>query len=337
MSDRERDSRRDRRGNSLDEEERIARLIRLGQPGPAISPELERRVHGAVRDAWSEATGRRRRSRWLAPLAAAASLAAVGLLVSRTPLFEEAPLAPVATVAELRGVFQSLEDNRRLLAGDAIEAGAVLRTSDVSRAALALADGTSVRLDHGTELTMLADRRISLDRGAIYIDTGPEADAGGRGLTVLTPHAVATDIGTQFEVRLTGEATLVRVREGQVDVDASDGEAQRMRAGSAAIVAPGGGIRTQPVAIADASWDWTQQVAPPFEMGNRTLDEFLAWAARELGLALRFDGEAAAAANSVRLTGSVEGLPPRDALDAVMRTTALAYRLEQDRLIVYRP
>ncbi len=324
----------DTAGGPADEEERVARLLRLGSPATAVSPEIERRVHDAVREAWSEATGRRRRARWVGPLAAAASIAVVGLLVARAPLFEQAPQAPAATVAEVRGVFELGTDDGRLLEGDVVAPGALLRTSEVSRAALELPDGTSVRLDQDTELTLLSDRRIRLGAGAVYIDTGGEASAAG--LTVITPQAIATDIGTQFEVRLTGGATVVRVREGEVDVGTRD-ESRLTRAGSSAVVESGGRIRTEPVAVSDASWDWTQQVAPPFDMADRDLVDFLDWAARELGLSLGFEGDAAEAAGAVRLTGSVEGLMPRDALEAVMRTTALSYRVERDRLIVFRP
>lgn len=320
-----------------DDEDVIRRLVALGVPRRDVPPEIERRVRATVYEAWSDASGgSRHRRRWAVPMAVAASVVLAGLIFIRAPLPTQPEVASLATVIQVSGALRDAAERTPISRGAHLAGGARLETGDVGRAALEMADGTSVRLDHGTVLTLVADRRLSLESGAVYIDTASAGDRGGASLTIMTPHATATDIGTQFEVRVAGEGTLVRVREGEVRVSA-DGRDQISGAGIAARVDSGGEIRSEPIPVWGTSWDWTQQVAPPFDAEDRALAEFLAWSARELGLQLDYQGDSAGAARAIRLSGSVADMRPRDALQAVMTTTALDYRIEDGRLIVFRP
>jgi hypothetical protein len=63
------------------------------------------------------------------------------------------------------------------------------------------------------------------------------------------------------------------------------------------------------------------------------VDEFLAWAGRETGRTVEYESpEVARQARSVTLNGTVEGLPPENALAAVLATTSLEPTLADDRI-----
>lgn len=348
------DRRSDRDEQLPPADEATARLIARGSPRQPVPDAARERVHAAVREAWQDATREKRqeleerhnrrnggateRRPWMLPLALAASVALAGILIARFPAETVSPAVSAATVAVVSGELRGA-DGELLPAGADLAAGSSLATDSAGRAALRLADGTSLRLDHDTRLTLAANARISLESGAVYVDTAP-AGASGRGVAIVTPYATATDLGTQFEVRLSDAAALVRVREGEVAITTgATGDAGRhvAPAGQAARVAADGGIETSELAAHDPSWDWAESLAPPFDASGRSLDQFLAWSARELGLELRYSGDAAAAAARVNLSGSVAGMTPRRALEAVMATTNLSYRIVDGRLEVYRP
>lgn len=340
------EKRSDSDGDGRSADAATARLIAVagarGRARRPVPPGARDRVHAAVHGAWREATQekrtRRERNRWRVPVALAASVALAGILIARFPGGIVSPETPVATVAVVSGELRG-PDGERLRPGAGVTPGAQLATDGAGRAALRLADGTSLRLDHDTLLTLAADARLRLDAGAVYIDTAP-AGGDGDGVTVITPHATATDLGTQFEVRTDPQASFVRVREGQVAIATGpDGTSQRhvAPAGEAARIDAGGGLATSEIAPYDDSWAWTEAVAPAFDTSDaRSLHRFLAWSARELGLELRYLGDTSATADAVTLSGSVEGMTPRQALAAVMATTSLDYRVEDGRLEVYR-
>lgn len=344
------DNRSDRDEKARPADEATGRLIAHGRPRRPLPPGAQERVRAAVHEAWRDATrerqARQARRRWRLPLAVAAGVALAGILIARFPAETVAPVTPVATVALVQGELGGA-DGARLRPGAELTAGARLSTDGAGRAALRLADGTSVRVDHDTRLTLAADARLRLVAGAVYVDTAAAGPAGD-GVTIVTPYATATDLGTQFEVRLADEAALIRVREGKVaiapagaagtDPAAAAPGHHVAPAGRAARVTAAGGIETSDVSPDDPSWAWAQSVAPAFETaGGRKLGEFLNWSARELGLELHYSGDTGAAAAAVDLSGSVEGMTPGEALEAVMATTTLTYRVEDGRLEVYRP
>lgn len=100
-----------------------------------------------------------------------------------------------------------------------------------------LADGSRVRLDTDTHLTVyLADdrRRVTLDRGQAFFDVAPDTS---RPFTVETGDASVTAVGTRFDVRDDTASTAavpvteVVLVEGKVDVmsQAAVGSGQKTR------------------------------------------------------------------------------------------------------------
>jgi hypothetical protein len=65
-------------------------------------------------------------------------------------------------------------------------------------------------------------------------------------------------------------------------------------------------------------------VTPPFSIEGRTVDEFLTWAGRETGRRVVYSSpDVERLAKSVTLNGTVDGLPPQQAVAAVLATTSL--------------
>jgi hypothetical protein len=66
------------------------------------------------------------------------------------------------------------------------------------------------------------------------------------------------------------------------------------------------------------------EAAPGIDIEGLLLADFLNWAGRELGREIRYDRpETAEEAASIVLHGSISGLMPIDALEAVLATTHL--------------
>jgi ferric-dicitrate binding protein FerR (iron transport regulator) len=207
-----------------------------------------------------------------------------------------------------------------------------IETTAPTRAALRLADGTSVRLDAGCRMRLLSVAAIELTHGGLYIDTDRES----AGLEVRTAIGTARDIGTQFETRLTGGSLLVRVRTGVVELRRSDG-AHVMAPAGTELTVRGNDTTRRSVARDGREWDWAAALAPRFDIEGRSVAAFLEHVSRERGWSLRYaDAALARDASGIILHGSVAGLEPEDALAAALATSDLVHRVSEGELVVSR-
>jgi len=308
-------------------------LLRLAGPRPAVPREREERVRTAVRAHWRTRVNGRRPPRlaWLAvPLAVAALIALVILLPKRRP----APPAMVGSIEVVAGqAHVGTTGDGAAVAGMELLEGAAVSTGVDGRVALRL--GTvSVRLDTSSRVALASAARLTLERGAVYVDA--DAPAAGGGLVVGTPLADVLEIGTQFEVRLLDDQVRIRVREGAVALQRGN-PLHTLAAGEEVSLARDGTLRVGRVASNDPGWNWVLAVAPPFRLEGNSAASFLRWATRESGLALRWAGpEVAAAAESIVLHGDATGVPPDQAPAAVLPTCGLAHRVDDGTLLVSR-
>jgi ferric-dicitrate binding protein FerR (iron transport regulator) len=154
-------------------------------------------------------------------------------------------------------------------------------------------------------------------------------------VTVETPWGEIEERGTQFEVRLADEAVRVRVREGAVELASGD-RSWEADAGAELLLTADGSLTRGSVPFHGQPWQWVQEIAPSFEIEGRTLGEFLAWVGRETGWQVRWrEAGAAPRALGFVLHGSVESLPPEQALAAVLPTCGLAHRLDGGTVVVF--
>lgn len=317
------------------DEQRLAELIRRAGAREQPPAAAAQAVREAVAAEWRAVVAERRRRRALATRwsAAAAAVLVAGLAVwlAAPRVGPDAPL-----VASLERVSGPVQVGGGLLAGwSAARAGtglaqdAEIRSGAGGRAALRVG-GASLRLDENSVLAMTGPDRIALRQGAIYVDAG-EGTANPP-LVVETAYGEVRHLGTQYETRLTAGGLRVRVREGRVRLTAGPRSAEGA-AGEQVTLAADGGLARAAVARSGGEWAWVEDIAPQFDMNDRTLLEFLRWVGRETGQQVTFDSPAAEqAARELVLRGSVAGLAPRQALSAVLTTTQLHGREAGDVL-----
>lgn len=323
--------------HELQRERELAALIRRGGARSQPSAAAREAVRSAVQAEWQQVVAERsrsRRARWSLAAAAMVAAVAVGVLVPAL----QAPPAAVAAVARVTGPAQIDADSifgRRAPAreGAVVAVGDEIQSGTGGRVALDLG-GLSLRLDEQSVLAMVAPDRVELRRGALYVDAGEEGSQNAS-LVVATPFGDLRHLGTQYETRLVAGGLRVRVREGLVRLDERSGATADAGAGEELTLLADKVVRRASVDTAGADWAWVGDIAPRYDLENRSLDEFLAWVGRETGRKVEFASPAALAeARRIVLRGTTAGLSPERALPAVLSTTSLRVGGQGGRLLI---
>ncbi|MBL8267939.1 FecR domain-containing protein [Steroidobacter sp.] len=302
----------------------IEELLREVGARDEPSSDAARDVMSAVHAEWLSIVQQRRRQQRVVAWRIAAGVA-LAVLVSTFAYRSMTPAAEqVASVEHIDGRLLASTDDDGPIArtkGEFIRVGDTVQTDAQSRAAVSFPDGLSLRLDHGTRLTVDATDHIVLDAGAVYIDAPPSAK--NHALTVATVAGSVQHVGTQYEVRTQANAMLVSVREGRVVLTHSNGS-NTGEAGQVLRLSNDGELTRSILASTDPQWHWALQAAPAFDIENQSLATFLQWIARETGRHVVYSSPAAeSAATAVKLRGSIAGLDSDAALAAVLSTTQL--------------
>lgn len=299
----------------------------LEAAGPRVQPSslAAREVRAVVEAEWRAAVDARRQRRRYATWAAAASLAVAGVGVWIARPWFAPPGEGIATLTRVTGIVEANSGRGRwtpVVDGSEVTAGTRLRTGTGGRAALALGDVLTIRLDTHTQLRLADAGHAALDAGAVYVDAGATRGMEVSRFDLETPAGIVRHLGTQYEARLARGTLSVGVREGRVSVDGRSG---RVTAGAGErLVIADGRIERERLDPSAAAWIWVSAVTPPFSIEGRSVDAFLAWAGRETGRQIVYASpEAEARARSVTLRGTVEGLTPDEAVAAVLATTTL--------------
>jgi ferric-dicitrate binding protein FerR (iron transport regulator) len=231
--------------------------------------------------------------------------------------------------------------NVELSSGD-LTVGETLKKGDIlepaGRVAVRMVRGQSVRLDEGSRLLMLSESRLELERGAVYIDSGPSAPAGAA-TEILTPLGSVTETGTQFEVRLVDESDSVRisVREGGVSITTDEGSHAAV-GGEQLTLGRDGSAERSALAPDAQQWFWVLETAPAIEIEGRSLASYLDWVARETGWRIRYADETLQrSAETILLHGTIEGLRPDESLGVVLEGSGLFYLREDGSVLIARP
>ncbi|MGB5131309.1 MAG: FecR domain-containing protein [Steroidobacteraceae bacterium] len=317
----------------------IENVLRAAGPRDRPPDDVERRVREQLRDEWRSivaADRTRRRQRSAVALAAGLALAALGVWLAGPLVTGNG--AAVGTVALASGDGRAksgwLRSWRVIRDGESVGSGETLMTGPGGRVAVQLPGGVSVRLDQDTRITLASAGKFEIESGALYVDAG-RAGAQTPQFEVVTPTGSLHHVGTQYEVRLLGSAVRVRVREGRVEWSDGSGVTSRASAGEQLTFGPGDAVKRGTTPVFGESWDWVAATTPGIEIDGRPLADFLSWAGRELGCDVVFspadiENEAA----GIVVHGSIAGLTPAQALDAVLATTRLQAQLDGGRIIV---
>jgi ferric-dicitrate binding protein FerR (iron transport regulator) len=314
--------------NHPESDRSIERLIKLAGERDMPSPEATERARLAaglsfqrMLDQQPQALPRRRFKAVLA-YALAASLATVASYMALQPP-TDAPPVRVGRVAMLTGEAMLLElglENPAQAASQ-VHAGATLTTRD-GRVALTLGDALSLRVDRQTRLRFDERDRITLLEGSFYVDSGGVNAVPA--LRIETPAGTVRHVGTQFQVAVAGDTTRVRVREGRVLLTRESGTPTDIAPGDELKIT---GQRLQwrhGLASFGPDWEWSASIAPPLDIENRPLSEFLAWMIREHGWRLRYADETLQQrTHDIRLHGSLDQLDAAAMLERVSMVTGV--------------
>lgn len=311
--------------SAVEEQEIASLLLAAGlRPRPADGTAAE--VRRVVEAEWRQTVEARKRRRrvTLTAMAASITLAAVGvwfaLSIQMPAPTELAALTRTMGRVEYRSAGGEWAS---VTAGKTIEAPGEIRLADDARSALRLTSGLELRLDAGTQVAFADAHAASLKHGAVYVDAGTGPGRETREFVIDTPQGDVRHVGTQYEVRIDGDAVQVAVREGLVSISARD--ASYTGAAGEQLTLSDAGLERGALAPYAQEWAWVAQVSPPFDIEGRSVEAFLDWAERETGRRVRYASPGARdAARETRLRGSIEGLGPDAAVTAVLSTTTLS-------------
>lgn len=318
----------------------VERLLQAAGPGPEIPEDGAARIKDLIRPVWRDQVTARSRQRgrlWIGGLAAAAALIIAAVYLPTLRPGASPPIRQAISILLIDGTLEVTPpgSNVGFLTAEntntEIPRGSLIRTRSESRVALRLTDRRSLRLDINTELRLDSEASLSLESGAVYIDSNDETETG---VEVRTAFGTATDIGTQFEVRLEHDTLDVKVREGLVSLTRDDKEFQ-ITQGVMLSIDSDGAVSTGAITPFDPAWSWAQEIAPVFEIEGQTVMAFLDWVSSETGLSIGFsDAEVEQLAATTILHGSIEGLTPAQAPAVVLPSARLTISEEPGALLV---
>jgi ferric-dicitrate binding protein FerR (iron transport regulator) len=314
----------------------IAALLRAAGPRPAAAAQAMADVRIAIESEWRASVAARRRRRLVTGWAAAASVtvAALGVWLVH-PLLQAEPQVVASLTRIVGSVEQNVGDGRwtPVATSASLVSGTRLRTARDGRAALQLDNGVELRLDARTLVAFEDAGHARLSQGAVYVDSGNPPGAPDAGFVVDTPAGPVAHLGTQYEARILDGSVRVGVREGRVRLSHASGDL--VGAAGESFTVRGSEVTRAPLAPTAPEWNWVADVTPPFSIDGRTVEEFLVWAARQTGRTIVYASPAAAEqARRATLSGTVEGLTPDEAVQAVLSTTSLAPEIGSERIRV---
>lgn len=214
------------------------------------------------------------------------------------------------------------------------EAGAELKSGRAmmaeGAALIALSAGGTLRARPGARWQAQAVDRIALERGCVYFDfsQGPH----GRPFSIETVAGTIEHTGTQFEVAVADATIRIRVREGTVRLRRPAGS-EIARAGVELVASKRGAVVRRPILTYGDDWAWVEALAPDLDIEDRSLLEALRWFARETGRDLHFmNPSIQEIATRTRLHGTIEGLAPVEAMNAVLSTTSMRGELRSGEI-----
>ena len=329
-----------------DDEKTLGSLLRLAGERPEIPLSIESRVYHRVQREWQASTqepnadkvySKVRRSwklarlhRWLVPTGVAASAILAVVILSQPD-----PMPPVA-VATIADVIAPATATQRFAQGSAVFEGDIVETGAGAGLSLFLARNATMRIDENTRVRVESADHFALLSGRIYVDSG-QFIYRDSGLVIDTPFGVVRDIGTQFAISAENAALEVAVREGQVEL-AYESKSVTARMGERLTRVHGQSASISELDTHDPYWYWIVDLTPEFDMTNKSLLDVLKWAARETGRQLQFEtDESRMFAMRTDVRGSISGLTPDEALEAILSVTTLEYRIETDRVVLLLP
>jgi ferric-dicitrate binding protein FerR (iron transport regulator) len=289
----------------------------LAKAGRRTAPPSETReaVYVSALVAWQQALAQRRQQRHRLLALAASLVAAIGVVWYAVSARAPALVAATGTV-----------DGREIHVGEALSAG------DKPGLVLRTAMGEQVRIDKGSVAQFVAQGRIRLSSGRIYVQS---SDSRAEGLVVETRLGSVTHVGTRYAIDLGNSQLRVNVRDGLVNI--AFGETHSQVGGGMRMVLDQSGRQPELQRIASYGplWAWSDRLTPALEIDGRRLSDVLLEIAFETGRRLEFaDDVIRQACARIELRGPFLDMPATDRLFAVLITTGLEAVESGDRILI---
>ena len=312
----------------------VAELIRFAGERESVNRERMATARARVSEHWTNVVATRRKTerakRWRLLALAASVFVATGLGLT---LWNGQGAVPQRLVSVERVSGEVRVDGRAVSVGDVFTADATVQSGPDGRIALALVDGQSLRVDIGTHLVLAANDRVELLKGGVYVDSGPETHEAQ--LSIDTRFGTATDIGTQFQVRVNDGGLSVGVREGLVELKPTGADVLEVDSGRLFVVGADGDAFGHSVSGNDEVWRWVTTISPEFNIEGATLEDYLSWYAREAGLSLQWETAASRIiARQSLLSGSIADMALEDGLAMVRLIAPFESRVANSTLYV---
>jgi len=316
--------------------EALEDLLRHASPRPTPSREDEAAVRTAVRQEWRELTDRRQKRRRIVQYAVAATVLVgvfAGFNVFRGPTVVA---VQVATIEKNIGPVYLLGEQaelRETVELASIMSGQVIVTGADAGLSIAWGSGGSIRIDENSRIEFTDGRSVFLESGRVYFDSqrAPMVagiDAGGMpGVTLRTEFGNIEHLGTQYMTEVYADTLVVSVREGQVAIDGTYHDHLASPGQQVTII----GAEQPSVLSINAygeAWSWVNRTTPAADVDGKSLHEFLTWVCREMGLEMKFEGQAETVARNAILKGRID-TEPAEALRQRLATAALDWRIDE--------
>jgi ferric-dicitrate binding protein FerR (iron transport regulator) len=300
----------------------LARLLARAGARSAPPAHIEADVRAAVHAEWLHLTQSRKarqRKRWLA---AAAILIGVftGGWLSHSMISRSSDAVAPAVIATLTYTQGGATLNDAVIGNSKlIHAGDQMNTAADGGMRMTLTNGLSMRVAPNSMLHWLDASHVQLTRGGLYVDSHADTAA----FIVHTARGDVSHLGTRYLVDADAQSLRVAVRSGRVAIKAGDTELavdawQQLQFGADGTV-----VRSD-LLLDDGHWQWADALAAPFVLENRSVAEFLQWAADESGCQLSYENDSIAMlARRTVLHGQQTSLAPLQAVQMILATTDL--------------
>lgn len=308
-------------------DDQLQTLLQQVSARPRPPDEAEHAARAALSAEWRQISGRRKRRRYMAGLAAAASvLLTVGVMVHFTGWpSANGPGLRLAKVENLVGTAQrnvehstgreTLNQNEWLVGPQYIQTG------PGSAVGLLWTNGQSIRLDEHTRLRLESEQLVRLERGQIYIDTAHRT-VGAVALSIATPAGEVRHVGTRYMTTVTPQGTTVSVRSGTVSVDLS-GIEHILAQGEQLNVSGDGERSVRQIEIWGEHWQWAERITPAFNSDGKSIADLIDWVGDETGHLIEYDTQdAETQARNTVLRGQLE-MEPMMALTMITQTSGM--------------
>ena len=317
----------------------VEELLEKATPRPAPPGEDERMVREAVTAEWQSVAGKVKLRRRVTHFAIAATVL-LGIAISFNAL-QVSSVQPVqvASINKNHGsIYLVGEQSLMQEASDlsSVYVGQIIETGNDAAISLQWGNGGSLRIDKNTRIEFTSDDSVFLRFGQIYFDSQPATMAAitGSGLEIETDHGLVKHLGTQYMTTVDARDLIVRVREGEVSVDGAYVEQAVAVAGQQMTVSGGAAPSMLDIDRYGEIWAWAEAMAPTLNMDGRSTYDFLQMTAREIGLVVEYENDAAEKiARDGTLKGAVE-MDPHSELALRMSGEDLSYRIDGGTIYV---